>query len=94
MRKAFFRALILDRDTFLFKGKQYIVIDERTAYQYDSDTVYYKDIDSKHNILGCKDADAKHNNLYCKAIGVIVNTCINDNANACRSSCDFYGFYQ
>lgn len=45
MRKAFFRALILDRDTFLFKGKQYIVIDERTAYQYDSDTVYYKDID-------------------------------------------------
>lgn len=56
--------------------------------------LYYKEIDSKHNILGCKDADAKHNNLYCKVSGVVVKTCINDNANACRSSCDFYGFYQ
>ena len=24
---------------------QYIIIDDSTAYQYDSDTVYYKDID-------------------------------------------------
>lgn len=56
--------------------------------------LYYKEIDSKHNILGCKDADEKHNNLYCKVFGVIVNTFVNDNINACRSSCDFYGFYQ
>lgn len=55
--------------------------------------LYYKDIDSKHNILGCKDADVKHNNLYCKAISAIVKTCVNDITNACRSSCDFYGFY-
>ena len=45
-------------------------------------------------MLGCKDADAKHNNLYCKAISAIVKTYVNDNTNACRSSCDFYGFYQ
>lgn len=38
--------------------------------------------------MGCKDADAIHNNLYCKAVSVIVKTCVNDNTNACRSSCD------
>lgn len=45
MRNAFFRALIFNRETFNYKGIRYIVIDEATAYQYDSDTVYIKDID-------------------------------------------------
>ena len=45
MRGAFIRALIFNRDTFRYNGMQYIVIDDSTAYQYDSDTVYYKDID-------------------------------------------------
>ena len=45
MREKFIMAVLFNRDTFNFKGMQYIVIDDCTAYQYDSDTVYYKDID-------------------------------------------------
>lgn len=60
---------------------------------YKHNNLYYIDIDSKHNIWACLDADDKHNNWTCPDIGVVIKA-FNGNTNACRSSCDFYSFYQ
>lgn len=45
MRKAFFKAISRNKDRFIYRGMVYRVIDDITIYQYDSDTVLFKDID-------------------------------------------------
>ena len=45
MRRAFIKAINKNKNTFVFRGMIYRVIDDITIYQYDSDTVLFLGID-------------------------------------------------